>query len=103
MKIDLGAHLDGFIAVVAYTMVVGATAENKAKGRRADVILAAYNAAQATLRLVKEGKGVSSLIIFLIASTHFCVYVFCFHRITQSQKPYRKSLNHTSVNPSKEC
>jgi curved DNA binding protein len=57
VKIDLGAHIDGFIAVVAYTLVVGATAEKKVKGRKADVILAAYNAAQATLRLVKSGKG----------------------------------------------
>lgn len=57
VKIDLGAHIDGFIAVTAYTLVVGASLEKKVKGRKADVILAAYNAAQATLRLVKEGKG----------------------------------------------
>lgn len=57
VKIDLGAHIDGFIAVAAHTLVIGATLENKAKGRKADVILAAYNAAQATLRLVKDGKG----------------------------------------------
>jgi curved DNA binding protein len=57
VKIDLGAHIDGFIAVVAYSLVVGATAEKKVKGRKADVILAAYNAAQATLRLLKQGKG----------------------------------------------
>jgi curved DNA binding protein len=57
VKIDLGAHIDGFIAVVAYTLVVGASKDNKVKGRKADVILAAYNAAQATLRLVKDGKG----------------------------------------------
>lgn len=57
VKIDLGAHIDGFIAVVAYSLVVGATAEKKATGRKADVILAAYNAAQATLRLLKVGKG----------------------------------------------
>lgn len=57
VKIDLGAHIDGFIAVAAHTLVVGASLENKVKGRRADVILAAYQAAQATLRLVKNGKG----------------------------------------------
>lgn len=57
VKIDLGAHIDGFITVVAYTMVIGASKDNKVKGRKADVILAAYNAAQATLRLVKNGKG----------------------------------------------
>lgn len=57
VKIDLGAHIDGFIAVTAHTLVIGASLENKVKGRRADVILAAYNAAQSTLRLVKDGKG----------------------------------------------
>lgn len=29
VKIDLGAHLDGFISVVGHTLVVGATKENK--------------------------------------------------------------------------
>lgn len=57
VKIDLGAHIDGFIAVTAYTLVVGASPEKKVTGRKADVILAAYTAAQATLRLVKNGKG----------------------------------------------
>ncbi|KAK6182626.1 hypothetical protein SNE40_010268 [Patella caerulea] len=56
VKIDLGAQIDGYIAVAAYTVVVGATPENKVKGRKADVILAAYNASQAALRLVKPGN-----------------------------------------------
>lgn len=57
VKIDLGAHIDGFIAVTAHTIVVGATPENKCKGRAADVVLAAYHASQAALRLLKEGTG----------------------------------------------
>lgn len=57
VKIDLGAHIDGFIAVAAHTIVVGATAENKCKGRAADVVLAAYHASQAALRLLKDGTG----------------------------------------------
>lgn len=65
VKIDLGAHIDGFIAVAAHTLVVGATPEKKVTGRKADVILAAYNAAQATLRLVKDGKGVSLLLLLI--------------------------------------
>ncbi|XP_060079888.1 proliferation-associated protein 2G4-like isoform X2 [Ylistrum balloti] len=56
VKIDLGAHIDGFIAVVAHTLVVGATPENKVDGRRADVIMAAHQAAEACLRLVKPGN-----------------------------------------------
>ncbi|XP_055608013.1 proliferation-associated protein 2G4 [Uranotaenia lowii] len=57
VKIDLGAHIDGFIAVAAHTIVVGATVENKCKGRAADVVLAAYHAAQAALRLLKDGTN----------------------------------------------
>lgn len=57
VKIDLGAHIDGMIAVVAYTVVVGASAEKKVKGRRADAILAAYQCGQAAIRLIKDGKG----------------------------------------------
>ncbi|XP_066993347.2 proliferation-associated protein 2G4 [Anabrus simplex] len=56
VKVDLGAHVDGFIAVVAHTVVVGASGENKVKGRKADVILAAHNASQAALRLLKPGN-----------------------------------------------
>lgn len=57
VKIDLGAHIDGFIAVAAHTMVVGAKPDNKVKGRKADVILAAYHSSQAALRLLKNDKG----------------------------------------------
>lgn len=55
-KIDLGAHIDGFIAVVAHTIVVGATPDKKVTGRKADVILAAHYASQAALRLLKAGN-----------------------------------------------
>lgn len=57
IKIDLGCHVDGFIAVAAHTFVVGATKDNKATGRKADVILAAYNAAEAALRHLKPGSS----------------------------------------------
>lgn len=54
---DLGAHIDGFIAVAAHTTV--ATASDKIDGRKADVVLAAYWASQAAIRLLKPGTGVS--------------------------------------------
>ncbi|KAH8418218.1 hypothetical protein KR222_001065 [Zaprionus bogoriensis] len=57
VKIDLGAHIDGFIAVAAHTVVVGAGADQKISGRQADVILAAYWAVQAALRLLKSGSS----------------------------------------------
>ncbi|KAL1506776.1 hypothetical protein ABEB36_006077 [Hypothenemus hampei] len=55
-KVDLGAHIDGFIAVVAHTVVVGAKPDKKIKGRKADAILAAHYASQAALRLLKPGN-----------------------------------------------
>lgn len=59
VKIDLGAHIDGFIAVAAFTTVVGASAEKPATGRKADAVVAAYNCSQAALRLLRAGNAVS--------------------------------------------
>jgi len=53
VKIDLGVHIDGFIAVAAHTVVVGA---QTVEGRKADVILAAYNALQGAIRTLKAGN-----------------------------------------------
>jgi methionine aminopeptidase len=54
----LGAHIDGFIAVAAHTIVVGLDAGAKVTGRKADVILAAHYASEAALRLVKPSNEV---------------------------------------------
>jgi len=50
---DLGVHIDGFIAVAAHTVIVGGQAVD---GRKADVVLAAYNALQGALRTIKPGN-----------------------------------------------
>jgi methionine aminopeptidase len=52
----MGAHIDGFIAVVAHTLVV--EPKGKVSGRKADVILAAYFASEAALRLVRPTNEV---------------------------------------------
>lgn len=54
----MGAHIDGFIAVVAHSLVLGASEENKVEGKKADVMLAAHYASQAALRLLKPGNEV---------------------------------------------
>nr|XP_057910833.1 proliferation-associated protein 2G4-like [Doryrhamphus excisus] len=56
VKIDLGVHVDGFIANVAHSFVVAATKENPVTGRKADVVKAAHLCAEAALRLVKPGN-----------------------------------------------
>lgn len=57
VKVDLGAHVDGFIAVAAHTVVAQSDPNAKVTGRTADVVLAAYWASQAALRLLKPGNG----------------------------------------------
>ncbi|KAG8954181.1 Curved DNA-binding protein (42 kDa protein) [Tulasnella sp. 424] len=53
VKIQLGAQIDGYAAVQTETIIVGATKEEPATGRKADVVKAAYTAAQAALRQFK--------------------------------------------------
>merc|ERR1711977_8796 len=52
VKIDLGVHIDGFIAVVATTIVVG---QPIVEGRQADVIMATNTAADAVVKMLKPG------------------------------------------------
>ncbi|CAA7266948.1 unnamed protein product [Cyclocybe aegerita] len=56
VKIQLGAHIDGFASVSAETIVVGASVENPVTGRRADVVKAAWTAAEAAMRTLKVGN-----------------------------------------------
>merc|ERR1711972_249962 len=47
-KVELACHIDGFIASAGHTVIVGGEAVDD---RRADVVMAAWNAAEAALRL----------------------------------------------------
>lgn len=60
-KIDLGCHLDGFVAQAAHTIIVSADPTSKVSGKKAEVILAAYNAMQAAQRMIKEGGSNNSV------------------------------------------
>eukprot|EP00928_Gymnodinium_smaydae_P053750 TRINITY_DN37677_c0_g1_i1.p1 TRINITY_DN37677_c0_g1~~TRINITY_DN37677_c0_g1_i1.p1 ORF type:complete len:395 (+),score=129.69 TRINITY_DN37677_c0_g1_i1:71-1255(+) len=54
VKVDLACHIDGFIAAAAHTVVVaGENADEKIDDRRADAIMAAWNAAEAAVRLIQ--------------------------------------------------
>merc|ERR1712129_22865 len=52
-KIDMAVHIDGFIAAAGHSVVVG---DDKVEDKRADVLLAAWTAAEAALRLVQVGN-----------------------------------------------
>lgn len=49
VKIEVGAHIDGYPASCGHTIVVG----GKSKGKQADVIQAAYNAFLAATRTIR--------------------------------------------------
>jgi len=53
VKIDMACHIDGFISAAAHTVVVGGGA---VEDKRADAIAAAWNGAEAALRLVQVGN-----------------------------------------------
>jgi len=74
VKIDLGVHIDGFIATVAQTIVVQDSADAPVTGRAADVISAARTAFDAALRLIRPGKRVSDVAATLqaIAEAYGC-------------------------------
>ncbi|KAF7327677.1 Peptidase-M24 domain-containing protein [Mycena kentingensis (nom. inval.)] len=56
VKIHIGAHIDGFASVAAETIVVGASAESPVTGRQADVLKAAWHAAELAMRTIKAGN-----------------------------------------------
>ena len=56
VKLHVGAHIDGFAAISAETLVVGASPAEPVTGRKADVIKAAWTAAEAAMRIVKVGN-----------------------------------------------
>ena len=55
---DLGAHVDGYVALVASTVVIG---EPEVTGRKADAIQACKVASDAIIRLLQPGKKNSEL------------------------------------------
>jgi len=60
VKVDLGVHIDGFISVVAHTVIATTASQVSSPvavtGRKADVICAAHYAAECAHRLIKPGK-----------------------------------------------
>lgn len=74
VKIDLGVHVDGYVAVVAHTVLVG---DGKVDGRKADVIMAAWTAAEVAQRMIKDGAKNNDITaaIAKVADTYKCTPV----------------------------
>lgn len=60
-KVDLGCHLDGFIAQAAHTIIVSSDPASKATEKKAEVVLAAYNSMIAAQRMIKEAATNNSV------------------------------------------
>lgn len=58
VKIDLGCHIDGYIATVAHSLVVG---EESVTGEKADVLAAAYTGLQVAWKSCRAGAKGSEL------------------------------------------
>jgi len=58
VKIDLGVHIDGYMAVAAHTVIVGYKPQEGAPvtDNTADVFAAAWTAAEVATRLIKNGN-----------------------------------------------
>ena len=58
VKIDLGVHIDGFIIVAAHTVDVGFVADpaNPVSGPKADLLAAAWTAAEVAAKLIRPGN-----------------------------------------------
>ena len=71
-KIDLGVHIDGYIAVVAHTVVVGNG--GVATGRKADVLAAALTASECAKSMLKAGVKNSEITAMFaqVAATFGC-------------------------------
>ena len=58
---DLGAHIDGWIATQATSLVVQSDPAAPVTGRAADLLAAASTAMEAALRLVRPGHRISAV------------------------------------------
>ncbi|RUS21478.1 peptidase M24, structural domain-containing protein [Endogone sp. FLAS-F59071] len=61
VKIELGVHLDGYIATAAHTTVLNPDPQKPIMGPQADAICAAHYAAETALRLAKPGVKASTI------------------------------------------
>lgn len=55
VKIQLGAHIDGYPAISGETIVVGASSSSPVSGAKADAIKAAFVGAETAIRMLKPG------------------------------------------------
>jgi curved DNA binding protein len=99
VKIEMGAQIDGYPALVAHTIVLG----DKVSGRNADVVLAAYYGLEAALRTAIPGKTNTEVtnIVQKTAESFKCLPVegMLSHQLIQNGLDAEKSI---IINPNEQ-
>lgn len=79
IKIDLGAHIDGYLALAARTLIC--EPDGPVTGKKADVIAAAQTALNAAIHMIQVGKTVcdssNNSFVFFSFFPHCHHFVFC--------------------------
>ncbi|RHZ81457.1 hypothetical protein Glove_120g149 [Diversispora epigaea] len=77
VKIELGVHIDGYIATAAHTTILNPNPQQPITGRMADVLAAAYYGSEVALRLLKPGNRALDIVdaINLVAQQYKCIPV----------------------------
>ncbi|KAI9353248.1 peptidase M24, structural domain-containing protein [Zopfochytrium polystomum] len=73
VKVELGVHVDGYPAVLGHTFIVNPSPQQPVTGSHANVICAAFLAAEAALRMIKPGQSfreISKVISDIAAAYH---------------------------------
>jgi curved DNA binding protein len=100
VKIDLAAHVDGFVSTFAHTVVATDKPAEAITGKKADVICAAYFAGEAAVRLIRSGHKNSEVTdVFAKVAKDFGVNVV---EAVLSHKLRRFTLDDEAVIISKE-
>ncbi|KAI8643830.1 peptidase M24, structural domain-containing protein [Parasitella parasitica] len=74
VKIELGAHVDGYIATAAHTTAISSNPQEPTIGKAADVIAATYYAYETALRMLRPGIKASEI---TRAITEIAAYFRC--------------------------
>jgi Metallopeptidase family M24 len=89
VKVELGAHIDGYIGTAAHTTVVSVDPSQPVTGKAADVIAAAYYAQEAVLRMMKPGTSVSILNCVWLGHTPNVLNLSCYSTVEHRHFPSR--------------
>ncbi|RIB04829.1 peptidase M24, structural domain-containing protein [Gigaspora rosea] len=77
VKVELGVHIDGYIASTAHTTILNPNPQQPIEGRSADAVAAAHFGAEVALKLLKAGNKGSDIVkaVNQVADAFKCIPV----------------------------